>query len=222
MKSHHLLSNEQYSLLTSQKEVSNPSEQRRRITNTIEQAFKTFDVILTSDFVPSKFVEELFNHERVKYFLDNLVRYETENMLAEEANKQKIASDMIRLGCYYFQARYKETSFLTKQIDQIKELLLGLDYLAQSQQDENDAMELYRARSRLKKPPQIIPQKDFWTAECMYCFNYSSGSNKTEEKAIKNIHHSKGCMFLKDVKKFDGRHKQDVTWQYIRTIHPRD
>ena len=222
MSSQHLLSNEQHRYLTSQDEITNPSEQRRRIAKTVQQAFKTFDIILISNSVPSTFVEELFNHERIQYFLDYLIRFEPENMLAEEANKQKIARDMIRYGFAYFQSRYKETNYLRKQIEQVNDLLSELDYLAQVQEDENESMELYRARSKLKKPPQIVPQKDFWLAECIYCFNYSLGTNKTEEKAIKNIHHSKGCMFPKDVKRFKGSHKDMEIWRYIRTIPPRD
>jgi len=151
-----------------------------------------------------------------------LIRYDPENMLAEEANKQKIAREMIQLGFYYFQGRYKETNYLKKQIDEINNLLSELDYLAVVQEEETESMEMYRARSKMKKPPQLVPTKDFWIAECIYCFNYSSGTNKTEDKAIKNIKHSKGCMFLKDVKRYSGKYIDMETWRYIRTIPPRD
>jgi len=222
MKSRHLLSNDQHTYITSQNDVINPSEQRRRISSTIEQAFNTFDIILTSDIVPRTFVEELFNHERMRPFLDILIRYEPQSMIAEEANKQKIARDMIQLGFRYFQSRYKKTSYLKKQIDEINSLLSELDFLSKVQQDENEAMEMYRARSKIKKPPQIVPSKDRWMAECIYCFSYSSGIDKTEKDAIKKIRHSKGCMFLKDVKRFKGTHKDMEIWRYIRTIAPRD
>jgi len=222
MISRHLLSNDQHRYLTSQKEVINPSEQRRRISNTIQQAFNTFDIILTSDFAPRTFVEELFNHERMKYFLDMLTRYDPDVMIAEEANKQRIAREMIRLGFAYFQSRYKQTNYLRKQIEEVNNLLSELDFLSKVQQDENEAMEMYRARRKMRTPPQIVPAKDFWIAECIYCFNCSFGNNKTEQEAIKKLRHSKGCMFLKDIKRFSGRHKDMEIWRYIRTFPPRD
>ena len=40
--------------------------------------------------------------------------YKTQSMIAEEANKQKIARDMIQLGFRYFQSRYKKTSYRAK------------------------------------------------------------------------------------------------------------
>jgi len=222
MKSHHLLSNDQHRYITSQKDVINPSEQRRRISSTIEQAFKTFDIILTNDGVPRTFVEELFNHERMRYFLDMLIRYDSESMIAEESNKQKIARDMIELGFRYFQSRYKQTNYLRKQIEDINSLLSELDFLSETQQQENEAMEMYRARSKMRTPPQIIPSKDFWIAQCIFCFNGAYGNNKTEGEAIQKIRHSKGCMFSKDVKRFSGRHKEMEIWRYIRTFAPRD
>ncbi|MCH6574048.1 MAG: hypothetical protein IH795_02410, partial [Bacteroidetes bacterium] len=71
-------------------------------------------------------------------------------------------------------------------------------------------------------PPNIVPEKDFWVAECIYCFNFSYGNNKTEAEAIKNLQHTKGCMFLIDIKRHGGRHRDLEVWRYIRTIPPRE
>jgi len=222
MKSRHLLSNDQYSYITSQGKVTNPSEQRKRIAEKIEQAFNTFDIILTEESVPQKFIDELFPSGRINKFLPYLIRYNQENLLQDEKNKQDIARQVINSGFSYFEDRYKETFLIKKQIEDMDGLLRSLDYISSVQQSDNEAMELYRTRARSKKPPNIVPEKDFWIAECIYCFNFSYGTNKTEKEAIKNLRHQKGCAFLKDVKKFDGRHKDLEIWRYIRTIPPRD
>jgi len=222
MKSQHLLSNDQHDYITSQNVVPNPSEQRRRISEKIEQAFNTFDIILTHETVPRKFVDDLFPARRIYDFLRTLIRYEQENSVQKEANKQSIAQYLLSSGFQYFQDRYKETFILKKQIEDIDSAIRSIDYISRAQQEDNEAMALYRARSRSKAPPNIVPEKDFWVAECIYCFNFSYGNNKTEEEAIKNLQHTKGCMFLKDIKRHDGRHRDLEVWRYIRTIPPRE
>jgi len=81
MASHYLLSNEQYRYITSQKDIVNPSEQRRRISNTIDNAFKTFDVILTSFGAPKEFVDELFDNKKLKSFFEILIKYNSDNII---------------------------------------------------------------------------------------------------------------------------------------------
>lgn len=222
MKSQHLLSNDQHSYLTSQDKVPNPSEQRKRIAEKIEQAFNTFDIILTNQSVSPKFIDELFPSGRIFKFLQILIRFDQENLLQDERNKQEIARQVIDLGFNYFKDRYKETFLIQKQIEEMDGLLRMIQYVSDSEQADSEAMELYRTRIRAKKPPHIVPEKDFWVAECIYCFNYSYGTNKTEKEAIQNLNHQKGCLFLKDVKKFGGEHKDMEIWRYIRTISPRD
>ena len=217
-----MLSNAQRDYITSQTEISNPSEQRKRISEKIDQCFNTFDVILTSQTPSQSFVDELFNDNRIHGFHTMLVRYDHENMLADEANKQRIARDMIQLGFAYFRDRYREVSHLKKQIDDIQSLLQELDFLSEQQIAEKENMELYRARVRAMDPPNIVPEKDFWIAECIYCYAYSLGLSKNENDAIKNIRHRKGCKYPKAKRRFGGRHDELLTWQYIRTFPPRD
>ena len=220
MTSHYLLSQEQYRYITSQTDITNPSEQRKRISNTIDNAFKTFDVILTSN-TSHEFVDELFDNMKLKNFFESLIKYNPDGLISAESNKQKIARHMISLGFLYFQSRYSKTNYLKKQIEDINSLLSELDFLADTELYESEAMEMYRARKNVIKPPQIVPEKDFWSAECIFCFSYSSGG-KSEKDAIGRIRHSKHCLYPKDVKKFHGKHKDMEVWRYIRSIPPRD
>lgn len=222
MSSQDLLSNAQYNYITSQTEIVNLSEQKKRIYQKIDQCFKTFNVILISETLPQNFVDEVFNDSKIHEFLSMLVRYDKENMLADEANKQRIARDMIQLGFTYFRDRYRETTHLKKPIDTINSLLRELDSLSEQQIGEKENMELYRARVRSMQPPQIVLEKDFWNAECVYCFAYSLGLCKNEKEAIKNIKHRKGCRYPKIKKRFGGRDDEMLTLQYIRTIPPKE
>ncbi len=221
MISQHLLSNAQHNYITSQTEIVNPSEQKKRISEKIEQAFNTFDIILTSKTLPQNFIDSHFTENLMQRFLSMLIRYDHENLLADEANKQTIARSMIQLGFAYFRDRYREVNHLKKQIDDINSLLSEIDYLSNQQITEKENMEMYRARIRAIEPPRIIPDKDFWNAECIYCFAESSGLSKNENEAIKNIRHRKGCKYIKSKRRFGGRHDEMLTWQYIRTIPPR-
>ena len=66
MKSHHLLSNDQYQYLTSQTdEVPNPSEQRSRISEKVEQIFSTLQIILNSNKIDQGFKDKLFDPSKV-------------------------------------------------------------------------------------------------------------------------------------------------------------
>ena len=223
MISHHMLSNDQHIVVTSHTEVHNRSEQLRRILEKTDQALETFDIILTSDYLTQEFKDRVFDYEKIRKLFDRLIRYDESNTIVEEANKQTIAREMIRLGYSYFQMRYKETRYLQKQIENINELLDVLDFLSQAKQEENDAMELYRVRGRAKYPTVSQPDGQHWIGECMYCFRYSLGVNKSEKDAIKNIQHEKACMYNKAIKKFSSRnHKDMINFQYIRVIPPKN
>jgi len=108
--SHHLLSAAQYQYLTSQKPITNPSEQRKRISVTVEQAFNTFDMILTSQYVSQEFKDELFEEVKVRNLLSNFARYDKQNLPSEEANKQTICKLMVTMGLDYFKSRYKKNA----------------------------------------------------------------------------------------------------------------
>ena len=132
MTSHYLLSEEQYRYITSQKDITNPSEQRKRISNSIDDAFKTFDVILSSN-TSCEFKDELFDDMKLKNFFEILIKYNPDGLISAESNKQKIARHMIFLGFLYFKYRYSKTNYLKKQIEDINSLLSELDFLADTE-----------------------------------------------------------------------------------------
>lgn len=221
MESHHLLSSGQYSYITSQiDEIPNKSENLKRVSKKIEQAFKTFDLIIGSDKLDQEYKNKVFPDEKIIYFIDYLLRYNPQNPSALEENKQAIAKDMIKIGFTYFQERYKATTYLKKQIDDIQSLLDELNFLSQTQQAESEGMELYRLRKRSILPPITSPEKDDWLAECIHCYRKSLGVNRTESEAVKNIRHEKKCAYTREVNRHDGRHKKSVTLQFIRTFPP--
>jgi len=130
MKSHHLLSNDQYEYLTSQtNDVTNPSEQRRRISEKMEQIFSTQEIILNSNKIDQVFKDKLFDPNKVSYFIDSLTRYDHENTVLQESNKQKIIIDLMWKVLSYFQSRYKETKFISKEINRFYDLAKDLEEL---------------------------------------------------------------------------------------------
>jgi len=221
MISHHLLSTAQYQYLTSQKSITNPSEQRKRISVTVEQAFNTFDIILTSQYVSQEFKDELFDETKVRNLLSNFARYDKQNLQSEEANKQTICKLMVTMGLDYFKSRYKKMQMIEKNIEQATSLLNVINFLSQEEVYDDEVLKMYKARSRSVRPQLLIAEKDFWMAECKHCYNFSSNAT-TEKEAIKNLKHTKHCLYTIDIKKFGGTHKDSVNQRYIIRYPPRD
>jgi len=224
VESQHLLSNGEYQYITSQKrdDFPNPSELRKRIKLKVSQAFGTFDMILTSEILAEDEKSKFFEFDEIHRFLDNWSTWDWENLPSEENFKQSIVIGMIRRGLYYFQHRCNEVVFLKKEIERIEEFLISIDYFAKGQETETEAMQMYYARRKMKRPPQLTPMKDYWMAECMACYSYSAGNNKTEKDAIREIRHSKHCLYVQDIKNRKGKDRSMEDWRYIRTIPPRD
>jgi len=221
MKSQHLLSNDQYQYITSQiNDIPNKSENLKRVAEKIENAFKTFDIVYKSERLPQNYKDMLFDPERVNGFLQNFTYFDRTLPQADEANKQNISKIMIEQGLRYFQSRYKETKFLSKRINDLKELLNDLQLLTLDEVQDNQAMTMYRMRKKLKNPPHIDPIENYWTVLCIHCYNYSRGSDKTKESAIKKLRHEKYCMYKTEIKRFDGRHKQQIMDDYLKIIPP--
>jgi len=221
MESHHLLSPDQFQYIKSQNsDIPNKSENLKRIASKIDAAFETFDLILHSDTLPQEFKDKVFDEEKMRKFLLKFSLYNRTLPLSEESNKQKISKQMISLGLHYFEARYKETTFLNKRIGEINSLLNDIDFLTLREQQENEAMAMYRARKKLRSPPTIEPGP-FWSAVCMWCFNYSLSTNKTKEDAIKNLRHEKHCTYKTENKRFGKRHKKQIDDQYLKIIPPK-
>ncbi len=222
MKSRHLLSNDQYKHITSQNsEIPNPSEQKSRISEKVEQALNTFDIILTSQYVSQEYKDELFEETRVRNFLSNFARYDNQNLPSEESNKQAICKTMITMGLDYFKSRYKKMQMVEKSIEQATSVLSLISFLTQEEIVDEEVMKMYKARSRSIRPQLLIAEKDFWMAECKHCYNYSSNA-KTEKEAIRNLKHTKHCLYTIDMKKFGGTQRDSVIQRYIIRYEPRD
>jgi len=222
MKSRHLLSNDQYEYITSQNsKIPNPSEQRSRISKKVEQALNTFDIILTSQYVSQEYKDELFEETRIRNFLSNFARYDNQNLLSEESNKQTICKTMVSMGLDYFKSRYKKMKMVEKNIEQATSVLSLMSLLSQEQVYDEEVMKMYKARSRSVRPQLLVAEKDFWMAECKHCYNYSANA-KTEKEAIRNLKHTKHCLYTIDMKKHGGTQRDSIIQQYIVRYEPRD
>ena len=222
MISRHLLSNDQHKYITSQNsEITNPSEQRRRISEKVEQALNTFDIILTSQYVSQKYKDELFEETRIGNFLSNFARYDNQNLPSEESNKQSICKIMVSIGLDYFKSRYKKMKMVEKNIEQATSVLSLMSLLSQEEVYDEEVMKMYKARSRSVRPQLLVAEKDFWMVECKHCYNYSSNA-KTEKEAIRNLKHTKHCLYTIDMKKHGGTLRDSIIQQYIIRYPPRD
>ncbi len=222
MKSHHLLSNDQHLYLTSQTDVPNPSEQRGRIEEKVNQAFATFDIILFSDIITQDYKDKLFSVEKLTTFLDDFTRYDNQNLEQQEANKQEICKMMVKKGLSYFQDRYKGMELIKDNLKQANSLLSAIAFLTSSDIAEKGDMEFYRARKRSSVPQLVVAEKDFWIAECKYCFNISIPHSNTKYGAIKNLKHTKACRFTKAIKKRGAKDNNDIIQRYIITYPPSE
>jgi len=136
MKSHHLLSLEQYLYLTSQEKVNNPSEQRRRIEEKVQQSFKTFEIILRSKKIDQKYIDKVFPEHNTTWFLRNLTYYKSQNTPEVEENKFHTAENMIKLGLFYYRIRFRKYHFIQKRLDEFEELLTEYRYFISQQVKE--------------------------------------------------------------------------------------
>jgi len=221
MTSHELLSNDQYRYLTSQdSDITNPSEQRKRISKKVDQIFTTLQIILNSNSLEQDFKDEIFIPSKINYFISSLTTYDPENTIAEESNKLQISIDLMSKSLTYFKSRYKETKFISKEIDRFYELAEDLQDLALRQETETGGELLHKTRKSLV-PPLIWPEKDFWVSQCIACFRYSN-LGKDKEDSIKKIRHAKHCPFHKEMKLSGKNEKERIYEQFFKTHSPRD
>jgi len=222
MISHPLLSNDEYYYISSQTSQLpsnfNKSQMRKRIKDKVEKTYKTLEAIYISKELDQNFKDDLFSHEKIKTLAEVFTIYDKSNPVT---NEQSIARALVEAGFNYYNQRYDPIPFIANEIEKIEGLLRVLESQAQEEERESKGMEMYRLRSKNKKPPTIIAEKDFWIAECIHCYAVSQGHSETKKEAIKNIRHEKGCSFLTDIKK--GRKNKELTKeQYIRIFPPRD
>lgn len=211
MKSQHLLSNDEYAYITSQKDIhmssSKKSQCRTRIQAKVAQAFKTFEFVLKSEALSQKQKDAIFTDEQFKRLLRLATHYERSNSVKDENNKQSIARIGIAVGLEYYKTRYALTRLLSKKIEEAESLLGDLDYVSLQEQTRDEAIQLYLTRGSVKLPPRIVSVDGGWQAMCVVCWRTATG--KTKDEAMKQIRHEAKCTY----------DRRDLDW-CIRTYPP--
>jgi len=214
MVSRGLLSKEQYLYYISQKnEISNLSQQKSRISKTVEQCFDTFKIILNSDKISQEFKDNLFPSNEVGMFIDLLTHYDPDNTTSQESNKQKIITKLLECGFTYLQRRYKKTQLISKEIKNFKDLLEDILELTQSEIKQTEDTTFYKTRMHTNLP--YLPPLNTWTALCISCLSYTT-LGESREDSIKRVHHKKNCAFHKQ-RKTDKR----INDQFFKIIPPK-
>ncbi len=216
-----MLSNEQFQYFSSQKdEITNLSENKKRVLEKVEQCLDTMITILDSKRINQEEKDEAFNPSKVSLFINHLTQHDSENTNAQEVNKQAIILDLIDKVFSYYQSRYKNNKIIIKEINKFKQLAQDLKEVAENEKKEDEASIMYKTRT-LPTPPLITIQKHDHTALCMFCFGYSL-IGKTKENAINNIRHAKNCSFHKEWKRFAKKDKVRVIEQFFKTTKPKN
>lgn len=218
MESLDLLSNAQREYLTSQNsEITNLSEQKKRIAEKVDQIFKTMQIILKSKNIEQEFKDSLFTPSKVAVFIDRLTQYDPESTTAQESNKQTIIIDLMEKSLSYFQSRYKEV-FIKKEIKIFEQFAKDIVELTESKIDEAEAQELYKTRKTLL-PPLLYPARDTWTTLCIQCLSYTT-LGKDKDDSIKRVRHTKNCSYYKENKRLWKEDKERIYNQYFKIIPP--
>jgi len=214
-----LLSNAQRLYLTSQdSEITNLSEQKKRIAEKVDQIFKTMQIILESKNLDQEFKDSLFTPQKVAIFIDRLTTYDPESTATQESNKQKIIIDLMNQSLTYFQSRYKEV-FIKKEIKIFEQFATDIVELTESKIAETKAQELYKTRKSLM-PPLLYPTRDTWTAMCDECHSYTT-LGKNEDDAMIRVRHSKNCSIHKEKKLLGKDETERIKIQYYKITAPK-
>jgi len=224
MESRHLLSPNQYLYLISQTDQLssgfNKSQDLSRISKIVNRCFNTFDIILKSKEISQDFKDKLFDSVKVNDFFRSLTKYDETNSMKDELNKQEIVRSVMNIGAKYYQEKYKPTKFISKEIEKILDLLSELDSIAKQQSDQNEALELYRLRKKMKSPPDVRQKDTYWTSMCMHCYAYTTGPCHNEDEAMRGLQHEKGCSYHKEIKVVGKKNKDKVIKRYLKIIPP--
>lgn len=217
MKERYALSHAEKEYLSGHKTLSNPSTYRARIKKKAEQSLEVAEPILKSAVVSQEFKDSCYSVEKIEKILQNLVRFDSEQLPSEQINKQSIARLMIEQGTTYFQLRYKQNQFISDEIQKIKQVLEIFDYQAKEEKEKEDVIKMYETRRRSSAPP-FIQRDELYHARCVHCYNYSLGVSKTKEEAIKNITHNPHCTYLNYMKRIHD--VNSVNDQFIQVFAP--
>ena len=200
MESHHLLSSSQYFYITSQKgklsETFNKSQDLARIKKKIEQAFETFNLILSSSELTQEQIDEMFPDGKIHDLMMDLIKFNSEDTLAESRIKLLMAQTCLNHGLSYFQQRYSELSFYSDKIEEFKSLINTIHTLADQEAQEEEALKFYKSRGKMKLPPTIEQHETLHIAMCRICWSHYSA--ESDINAIKGIRHAKHCNYNKN------------------------
>jgi len=208
-----LLSNVQRLYYTSQiDEISNLSQEKSRISDSIEQSFNTFKIMLNSDRAIQEYRDKLFPSKEVGMFIDLLTHYDPDNTINQESNKQEIIIKLFGICLYYLKQRYKTTKLFSKQLNDFSRLLEDILELTQSEIKQTEDMKFYETRMHSNLP--YLPPRNTWTALCISCLSYTT-LGETREDSMKRVRHKKNCSFHKQ-RKTD----KTIYEQYFKIIPP--
>jgi len=229
MKEHYALSNMQLKYLNGQDmpNTFNSSKEESRMLEKAKKAWSILVPILRSDTVDQEFKDRVLLERldgETSYNADEFFKYLV-NTYGNEPfediqNKIHFAKTMITHGFAFFQLRFKSNRLVSDKIEEIKKVLDDLEDMVRTENQNKEALEIYRMRKRLPAPP-TIRREDYWKAECIHCYSFSLDIAKTEQDAIKSIEHDVRCNYLRQVKgKKSQEHIDAINFQYIRTIPP--
>jgi len=219
MESHDLLSNAQRIYLTSQNnEITNLSEQKKRIAEKVDQIFNTMQIILESKNIEQEFKDSLFTPQKVAIFIDRLTSYDPESTATQESNKQAIIIDLMEQSLSYFQSRYKEIKFIKKEINNFEQFAKDIIEFTESKIDETEAQKMYKTRKSLT-PPLLYPARDTWTVMCDECHAYTT-LGKNEDDAMERVRHSRNCSIYKEKKRLGEDETERIKIQYYKITPP--
>lgn len=139
--SHIPLSKAQRAFLKSQKSnITNKSENLKRIEEKVQGSFEMFEQILKSNQVDQDYKDKLFPRSKISEFLKYLTYYaHSSNEL--EQNKLEIVNEMIKLGLLYYRLRFKKTRILRTKIGEFQDFISMLqEFTAEDIQEKESTI----------------------------------------------------------------------------------
>lgn len=221
MRERYTLSNTEIKYLNDEIALPNVAQTHIRIANKVTKALDSFPTICSSKVISQEFKDKLFPSNKITQFLNRLIRYDPNQSITEEANKQAIALEMATMGLAYFQERYKSNELINEHITKTHNILQILNRQAEEEKEEKEILQMYKTRKKLKRPPFIDTRENF-VALCMYCFNFSRGIPMTKHEAIDNLRHEEHCPYHKDTKKLKQSDVEKLNEQYLKIYPPKN
>lgn len=216
--SHHMLSDNEYKVLTSQNmDIKGISEYKSRIIEKADDMINCLRIIARSQTVDQEFKDKAFPKSNFTAMINNLIQYDTDSTAIQESNKQAIVIDLMEQSLRYFQDRYKEV-FIKKELKTFLQFAQDITEFTENQIAETKAQELFKTRPSLQ-PPLLYPAETSWKAMCTECHKYNDyGEN--EDDVIKRIRHTKNCSIHDEKKRLGKDGKERIEIQYYKIIPP--